>query len=282
MDQIERIREMENRFDISTETLAKLVQALDVYEENRQNIRRVAAYYESSQWRKDYEDDEAGRIPNNIKRGVLSQDSVYDLLTLHSDLKKRMKQLGESGNKTAEPEMKMLVFRSLEELDFKRLMRIYAEGNLENARDLYPDEDKKTALGKAIEDFRSYLKTRFFRDGKESYHVLSVGGEWVAALRLYELPDHLFYMEALETEPSQRRHGFASQLLHVLIDSLKEAGPFSLCDCVGKKNIASLAAHLKCGFRIVRTDGYSYLDGETNPYTYGLEYRYSEQEGSAR
>ena len=37
-------------------------------------------YYTSSQWLADYEADESGIIPRELKRGVLSQDGVYDLL----------------------------------------------------------------------------------------------------------------------------------------------------------------------------------------------------------
>ena len=29
---------------------------------------------------KDYEDDEAGKLPSDLKRGVLSEDLVYDLI----------------------------------------------------------------------------------------------------------------------------------------------------------------------------------------------------------
>ena len=37
-------------------------------------------YYTSGEWREDYEADEAGLFPVDLKRGVLSQDGVYDLL----------------------------------------------------------------------------------------------------------------------------------------------------------------------------------------------------------
>ena len=37
-------------------------------------------YYEGGQWRKDYELDEQGLLPRDLKRGVLSEDAVYNLL----------------------------------------------------------------------------------------------------------------------------------------------------------------------------------------------------------
>ncbi len=37
--------------------------------------------YYGSYWMKDFEADEAGRLPEDLKRGVLSEDALYDLLT---------------------------------------------------------------------------------------------------------------------------------------------------------------------------------------------------------
>lgn len=38
-------------------------------------------YLDSKQWQKDYEADEQGRIPKGMKRGIISQDGLYNLIT---------------------------------------------------------------------------------------------------------------------------------------------------------------------------------------------------------
>ena len=43
-------------------------------------LRILNEYYVSGQWQEDYEADEAGLLPSGLKRGVLSQDGVFDLL----------------------------------------------------------------------------------------------------------------------------------------------------------------------------------------------------------
>jgi hypothetical protein len=49
-------------------------------------VRLLDAYYTSGEWQEDYEADEAGLLPAELKRGVLSQDGLYDLLTeWHAD-----------------------------------------------------------------------------------------------------------------------------------------------------------------------------------------------------
>ena len=55
-------------------------------EETRMKVRLLDAYYTSGEWQEDYEADEAALLPAELKRGVLSQDGLYDLLTeWHAD-----------------------------------------------------------------------------------------------------------------------------------------------------------------------------------------------------
>lgn len=51
-------------------------------------IDALEAYYTSVLWRQDYADDEAGLLPEDLKRGVLSEDGLYDLLDAWHELTK--------------------------------------------------------------------------------------------------------------------------------------------------------------------------------------------------
>ncbi len=83
MDQkarIERISLMEDRYDEVTRVLAALEEAVDEYEDFKSEIDALKEYMASGQWKEDYEADEAGQLPSGLKRGVLSQDALYNLL----------------------------------------------------------------------------------------------------------------------------------------------------------------------------------------------------------
>ena len=67
-DRIERVERYERLFDEAAAT------------RDPQKLRILEAYYTSGQWREDYEADERGELPPDLKRGVLSQDALYDLL----------------------------------------------------------------------------------------------------------------------------------------------------------------------------------------------------------
>ena len=43
-------------------------------------VRLLDEYYTSGEWQEDYEADEGGLLPADLKRGVLSQDGLYDVL----------------------------------------------------------------------------------------------------------------------------------------------------------------------------------------------------------
>ena len=49
-------------------------------EETQRKVALLDEYYTSGEWQADYEADEAGLLPANLKRGVLSQDALYDFL----------------------------------------------------------------------------------------------------------------------------------------------------------------------------------------------------------
>ena len=45
-----------------------------------EKLRLLDEYYTSGAWREDYEADERGELPSDLKHGILSQDALYDLL----------------------------------------------------------------------------------------------------------------------------------------------------------------------------------------------------------
>ena len=90
--QIERIRKMESYLDEAGTAVAELTEAMDRYEKIQSNYYKLENYYGSSKWIDDFEADEAGKLPADLKKGVLSEDAVYDLITDHSELMARMQR----------------------------------------------------------------------------------------------------------------------------------------------------------------------------------------------
>ena len=88
--QITRIRQMERRLNRATAAVKRLEAALDKWEAAQEAIAALDEYYGSDLWKQDFADDEAGLLPDDLKRGVLSEDAIWDLLADVKELKARL------------------------------------------------------------------------------------------------------------------------------------------------------------------------------------------------
>lgn len=73
--------------------MMQLSAAFDGYVAVQEAIRELNAYYGSDEWKQDLADDEAGLLPREMKRGVLSEDSIWNLLEDNKELLARIKAM---------------------------------------------------------------------------------------------------------------------------------------------------------------------------------------------
>ena len=92
-EQLRRIRQMERHLARAASALKRLSSALDKYEEAKTDIAALASYYGSDEWKQDYAADEAGLLPKDLKRGVLSEDGIWNLLEDNKELQKKIRNI---------------------------------------------------------------------------------------------------------------------------------------------------------------------------------------------
>ena len=76
---VKRIKELESVFDEVSKTLKEEPIKLN-YTEYQNKIKILVDYLDSGMWLKDYELDEKGLIDQSVKRGILSEDGLYNLI----------------------------------------------------------------------------------------------------------------------------------------------------------------------------------------------------------
>lgn len=91
--QIERIKLMEQHLDHASQAVMQLSAALDDFAAAQEAISELSAYYGSKDWKQDFADDEQGLLPNDLKRGVLSEDGIWNVLSDCNELHTRMQEL---------------------------------------------------------------------------------------------------------------------------------------------------------------------------------------------
>jgi len=77
---IDRVRQMEQYMDEVAEALENNPGELKTNEDLRAKVEILTNYMDSGLWISDYEADERGELPRELKRGVLSQDGLYNLI----------------------------------------------------------------------------------------------------------------------------------------------------------------------------------------------------------
>ena len=85
--QVERIKWMEQRFNnalaaIKDDSAASLKAV-------KEDVAELSKYYRSELWKLDFAADEAGKLPPDLKRGVLSEDGIWNLLSDYREIQKK-------------------------------------------------------------------------------------------------------------------------------------------------------------------------------------------------
>ena len=108
-------------------------------------------------------------------------------------------------------------------------------------------------------DFLSYLQEDFFQQPNAVYAVWVEGADYKSAVRLEQCGDGLL-LHSLETNPGDRRRGYAYNLLSGCLDYLQTTNYQVVYSHIDKRNRASLNLHKKCGFQLF-SDFARYIDG---------------------
>ena len=83
MKRIDRIKRYEEIFERVEAKIKKKI--LD--DELLKDIKKLERYYQSKTWLNDFIADEKGLLPKDLKRGVLSEDGIYNLLDKYTELR---------------------------------------------------------------------------------------------------------------------------------------------------------------------------------------------------
>lgn len=144
----------------------------------------------------------------------------------------------------------LLAIKSPEELDIPKILAIYRESSMKNCQRMHPAETAADSLEQYEAGYVAYMREEFFAQPGRLWMVETVDGLWASTLRLIPLEEpNTWMIGSLETHPDHRRKGYAAQLLTDTIQYLEETcGEVALLSGVGKRNIASLQTHLRCGF----------------------------------
>ena len=90
---IDRIKEMEEILNNGTKIMDSLLKAYDDFIEYEPKLKKFIDYYDNGGYREDFLADEQGLLPADLKRGVLTEDLPYDLVSQYDYIKNELLKL---------------------------------------------------------------------------------------------------------------------------------------------------------------------------------------------
>ncbi len=94
---LENITKMENILNRTDGLISEMEKLLEKWEQNQQDFKELMNYYTGEERWKDLEDDRLKVIPQDLPRGVLSEDAVFNTYGNRKDLSIKMIKLGVAG-----------------------------------------------------------------------------------------------------------------------------------------------------------------------------------------
>lgn len=89
---VEKLNKMENSLDKSITKLKEFEKKLSEYESIQKDIKNISDYYGSEEWFSLLDEYEKGNL-KDIKTGILSEDSAYDLIIDNKELAIKMLEI---------------------------------------------------------------------------------------------------------------------------------------------------------------------------------------------
>ena len=96
MTRVERIKAHEAQMRDVQGAVDALHTAIAAFVGQQPTAELLRRYYESTLWKTDFAADEAGRLPPELPRGVLSEDGLFNLLEEYDALLRMLQTAGET------------------------------------------------------------------------------------------------------------------------------------------------------------------------------------------
>ncbi len=85
-EHIDRINRMESILDSVSAKMEDPGLTKEELEDLQPKIKLLELYYTGNAWKEDFSLDEEGKLPKDLKRGVLSEDAIYNILEKNREM----------------------------------------------------------------------------------------------------------------------------------------------------------------------------------------------------
>lgn len=252
---IDRIQKMEAVFDRAQSLMEASEENREEYLAFQGEIEKLAKYYESETWKEDFALDEEGKLPKDLKRGVLSEDGIYDLLEKNKEILEELKR-EEPSSETGEGirlcgamplETERLILRGFSYDDIDSMLRNWLSDDA--VQSMYGEPSYTTYdSAKALVD--KYIRTTSEGSAFRFEVIEKASGECIgqASYFLVDKNNHFGEIEYCIGRAFQGK-GYATEATRAVIRyGFEKIGFHKVQICCRPSNTSSHRVIEKCGF----------------------------------
>lgn len=264
---IERVTQMEQYMDEVRNAVNNGVSAITDDNVIKEKIVILTQYYEGGQWLQDYDCDARGELPEDLKRGVLSQDGLYDLLREVDEQKALRKRMN-----------KMIIYKEVDKTYFALYDTVPQNVDV---RSEYKVQRVNNGLGGLILEeipVESYVKDlskyerateyekrfditnwRFYMafDGEIPVGAMTIAGTTKGLHMLYGRTDACVLWD-IRVADAYKHQGIGQKLLDMGIAGAKEKGYHQMIIECQNNNVPACRFYQKQGAVLAKIDMYAY------------------------
>lgn len=264
---IERVTQMEQYMDEVRNAVNNGVSAITDDNVIKEKIVILTQYYEGGQWLQDYDCDARGELPEDLKRGVLSQDGLYDLLREVDEQKALRKRMN-----------KMIIYKEVDKTYFALYDTVPQNVDV---RSEYKVQRVNNGLGGLILEeipVESYVKDlskyerateyekqfditnwRFYMafDGEIPVGAMTIAGTTKGLHMLYGRTDACVLWD-IRVADAYKHQGIGQKLLDMGIAGAKEKGYHQMIIECQNNNVPACKFYQKQGAVLAKIDMYAY------------------------
>lgn len=145
--------------------------------------------------------------------------------------------------------MEFCSIQCCDEKTIAALLCVYAQTTEEIYKKKYEGRygSDKYARAALAQDYSDFI-AEFITQNDRYIFAVKENETYAAVLRIIQMSEFGWYIEAMETAPQYRRKGFARYLLKQTLRCMRNLGAKTIISVIGNDNLASLALHISCGF----------------------------------
>jgi GNAT superfamily N-acetyltransferase len=156
----------------------------------------------------------------------------------------------------------MLQIRTFQPADAEAVCRLFANGQLDFARDTHLEEEVRRYIQRSLSDDLADIPRHYQSESGSNFWVAEVGGEVKGMVGVQRRSDEEAELRRMSVASSSRRQGTGRRLLETAEDFCRQHGYRRISLTTVSHLQPTIAMYQQCGYQLVGEEAYGKITGQ--------------------